>query len=90
MRIVPMMWSVWGALVLLLTILKLYNARLVRDEDDQLVLDDAFSQVKIEQEQLMTKIHKIEPLVRIAFALVIVATLWVVGYYALDMISQLK
>ncbi len=90
MRIVPLMWSVWGALVLLMIILKVYNSRLTRDEDDQLVLDDSFNHIKAEQAVLMEKIHKLEPVVRIATALAAVATLFVIGYYVLDMANQLK
>ncbi|MGP8270219.1 MAG: hypothetical protein ACLQLH_09145 [Terracidiphilus sp.] len=90
MRIVPLMWSVWGALVLLMIILKVYNSRLTRDEDDQLILDDSFNHVKAEQAMLMEKIHKLEPVVRIATVLAAVATLFVIGYYVLDMVSQFK
>ena len=90
MRIVPLMWSVWGVLVLLLAILKVYDLRLTRDEDDQLILDDAFDQVKNEQAVLMAKIHRLEPMVRIATGLVAAATLFVVGYYVLDIINQFK
>jgi hypothetical protein len=90
MRIVPLMWSVWGAFVLLLIVLKVYNSRLTRDEDDQLILDDSFSHIKAEQDLLMAKIHKLEPVVRVATALAAVATLFVVGYYVLDMINQFK
>ncbi len=84
------MWSVWGALVLLMIILKVYNSRLTRDEDDQLILDDSFNHVKAEQAMLMEKIHKLEPVVRIATVLAAVATLFVIGYYVLDMVSQFK
>ena len=90
MRIVPLMWSVWGALVLLLIILKIYNSRLTRDEDDQLILDDSFNHIKAEQDMLMAKIHKLEPIVRVSTALAAIATLFVVGYYVLDMVSQFK
>jgi hypothetical protein len=38
----------------------------------------------------MAKIHKLEPIVRVSAALAAVATLFVVGYYVLDMISQFK
>ena len=33
---VPVMWAVWGVLVLITLGLKLYTGRLSRDEDDQL------------------------------------------------------
>ncbi|MGD0520079.1 MAG: hypothetical protein ABSA48_02375 [Terracidiphilus sp.] len=90
MGIVPLMWSVWGALVLLLAVLKVYNLRLTRDEDDQLILDDSFNHVKAEQAVLMAKIHRLEPVLRVATGLVAAATLFVVGYYVLDIINQFK
>jgi hypothetical protein len=84
------MWSIWGALVLLLIILKFYNARLTRDEDDQLILDDSFNHIKAEQDMLMAKVHKLEPIVRVSMALAAAATLFVVGYYVLDMVNHLQ
>ena len=35
MTFVPVMFSVWGALVLLFIVLKMYASRLGRDEEDQ-------------------------------------------------------
>jgi len=90
MTIVPIMWSVWGVLVLLLVVLKMYNSRLTRDEDDQIILDDSFNNVKEEQAALMAKIHKVEPLVRVALGLVAAASLFVIGYYVVDVLNQFK
>jgi hypothetical protein len=84
------MWSVWGVLVLLLVVLKMYNSRLTRDEDDQIILDDSFNNVKEEQAALMAKIHKVEPLVRVALGLVAAASLFVIGYYVVDVLNQFK
>lgn len=88
--IVPIMWSVWGVLVVLVVILKLYTGRLSRDEDDQIVLDDAFDHVKAEQAAIIAKVNKVEPLRKVAMWLVVLATLFVIGYYVLDIISQFK
>jgi hypothetical protein len=38
----------------------------------------------------MAKIHKLEPIVRVATGLAAAATLFVIVYYVLDMISQFK
>jgi hypothetical protein len=83
------MWSVWGVFVLFLVALKVYISRLNRDEDDQLVLDDAFNHIKSEQAVIMARIHRIEPFVRGAMVLVTGASLFVVGYYFLEMKAQL-
>jgi len=58
-------------LVVLMIILKIYIGRLSRDEDDQIVLDDAFDHVKAEQAAIMAKVNKLEPARK--------ATLWLVG-----------
>ena len=50
MNLVLSMWSVWGLLVLVYLALRIYVARLNRDEDDTIILDDAaFGQEKAEQ-----------------------------------------
>ena len=88
--IVPVMWAVWGVLILIMLALKIYNGRLTRDEDDQLVLDSAFDHVKAQQAAIMEKVHKIEPLRRASLWLAIAATVFVVGYYAMDVLNHFK
>jgi len=88
--IVPIMWSVWAVLVVLVIILKIYTGRLSRDEDDQIVLDDAFDHLKAEQAAIIAKVNKLEPIRKAAMWLVGLATLFVIGYYVLDIINQFK
>ena len=87
---VPVMWSVWGAVVLLLVALKLYSGRLSRDEDDQIILDDSFNHVKSEQAAIIEKVHKIEPIQKATMWVAVAMTLVVIGYYAFDVYSQFK
>jgi hypothetical protein len=87
---VPVMWSVWGVLALILIALNLYRSRLTRDEDDQIILDDSFDRVKNEQAAIIQKVNKLQPLMRVAMGLVAAATLVVIGYYVLDIINQFK
>lgn len=87
---VPVMWAVWGVLVLIMLVLKMYSGRLTRDEDDQLVLDSAFDRIKNEQAEIAAKVHKIEPLRKAAFWLTVAASVFVVGYYILDIVNQFK
>ncbi len=86
---VPIMWMVWGVLVLILVALKVYTWRLNLNEDDQIVLDDAFSRVKDEQAEIIANVKKMEPVVRLAFWLVVAGTLFVIGYYIWDMLLNL-
>jgi nucleoside recognition membrane protein YjiH len=86
---VPVMWSVWGVLVLLMICLKIYAGRLTRDEDDQIILDDSFDNVKAEQAAIMAKVAKLEPVLRTVFWLTAAATLVVIVYYVRDVLITL-
>ena len=90
MTFVPVMWSVWGLFVLIMAALILYRSRLTRDEEDQIFLDDSFSQEKSLQAAIIAKVNKVQPLVRISEIVVAVATLFVIGYYINDVINQFK
>jgi hypothetical protein len=87
---VPVMWAVWGVLVLIMLGLKIYSGRLTRDEDDQLVLDSAFDRVRDEQAAIAEKVHKIEPMQRVSLWLAVAATVFVIGYYLVDFMTQFK
>jgi hypothetical protein len=87
---VPVMWIIWGVLVLLMLALKIYTNRLSRDEDDQIILDDAFSNLKTEQATIVAKVNKVQPLRRASMWLTVAATVFVIGYYAVDIMGQFK
>jgi len=88
--VVPVMWSVWALLVLALIVLNVYRSRLTRDEDDQLILDESFDHVKIEQAAIVAKVNKIEPVVRTTMILAAAMTAVVIVYYIVDFMRQFK
>jgi hypothetical protein len=91
MTFVPMMWSVWGALVVALAAIWIYRSRLERDEEDQIFLDDSFSQEKAEQAAIVARVAKVQPVLRGAMVVVGVATVFVIGYYIYDIFyNQLR
>ena len=63
----PMGWmaTVWGVLTGLLVILLIYRSTLTMQEDDQLFLDDTKSAMEQEQAELMQKVNKINPFVKV-------------------------
>ena len=67
MTMVPVMWSVWGALVVILAGVWLYRSRLERDEEDQIFIDDAFSHEKAAQAEIVAKVNKVQPVMRIIY-----------------------
>jgi hypothetical protein len=87
---VPIMWSVWGAVVILLFALKIYAGRLSRDEDDQIILDDSFNHVRSEQAAIVEKVHRIEPIQKVAVWLAVAMTVVVLVYYGIDIYRQFQ
>ena len=90
MTFVPVMWLVWGVLVLFLFSVWLYRARLERDEEDQIFLDDSFSHERAAQDAIVAKVNKLQPLFRVSLWLVAAASLWVIVYYAMDVMRQFQ
>jgi len=90
MTMVPMMWAVWGALVLILAALYMYRSRLERDEEDQIFLDESFNKQKSEQAAILARVQKIQPVLRGSMILTSLATVFVIGYYVMDVVKQFK
>ncbi|MGP8253947.1 MAG: hypothetical protein ACLQHF_18110 [Terracidiphilus sp.] len=90
MGFVLAMWTIWGLVLLLFIAARVYSSRLSRDEDDQLILDDSFSQLKAEQAAIMGKINKFKPVQLAASWALAAMTLFVAVYYVHDMVSQFK
>ena len=64
MTIVPVMWSVWGVLVFILAALFLYRSTLTKNEEDQIFLDDSFSNERTAQAAIVAKVNISEHLVK--------------------------
>ena len=58
----------WGVVTGILLILLFYRSTLTRQEDDQLFIDESSSSKATEQSQLIAKVNKINPLVRLVGA----------------------
>jgi hypothetical protein len=61
----PALLSIWGGLTLVLVVLLIYRGTLTMHEDDQLFLDSAEDHMQKEQQELLHKMDKITPWVRI-------------------------
>jgi hypothetical protein len=84
MTFVPVMWIVWCALVVITGAIYLYRSRLTRDEEDQIFLDESFDHEKSEQEAILAKVAKVEPVLKSCMWLVAASTLVVICYYIWD------
>jgi hypothetical protein len=90
MTLAPILWALWSVLVLFTAALYIYRSNLTKDEEDQIFLDDSFDHVKSAQAAIIAKVNKVQPVLRTSLWLLGVATVCVVGYYIVDMISQFK
>lgn len=90
MTLVPVMWVVWGVLVTFTAALYIYRSSLTKDEEDQIFLDESFDHEKAAQAAIVAKVSKVEPILRVALWLAGIATLFVIGYYVMDIVNQFK
>ena len=58
----------WGIVTGILLLLLFYRSTLTRQEDDQLFIDESSSSRATEQSQLIAKVNKINPLVKMVGA----------------------
>jgi hypothetical protein len=87
---VPVMWTVWCALVAVMAALYVYRSSLTRDEEDQIFLDDSFSHERAAQAAIIAKVTKVEPVLKIAQWMVAGMTVIVLAYYVRDILVHLN
>ena len=90
MSLVPVMWMVWSVLAAFTAALYIYRSNLTKDEEDQIFLDDSFDHERAAQAAIVAKVNKIQPILRAALWLMLVATVFVIGYYVMEFVSQFK
>ncbi|HTW79775.1 MAG TPA: hypothetical protein VME23_09560 [Terracidiphilus sp.] len=90
MTFVPVMWTVWAAIVVVTAGLYIYRSNLTRDEEDQIFLDDSFEHEKAQQAAIVARAQKIEPLLKVALWLVVSMTAVVLIYYVRDILLHLN
>ena len=69
----------WGVLTAILIILLIYRSTLTMREDDQLYLSDSGSSMQQEQTEILTKVNKLTPMVRVLGAMSGVLILVIAG-----------
>jgi len=89
MTFVPVMWTVWGAIVVLMVGLHVYRSSLEKDEEDQLFLDDSFEHERAANAAIVARATRVEPLVSVSHWMVAVISVVVVVYYVWDVLLQL-
>ena len=82
MNLSPVLLIVWAALAVCFGALLLYRGQLTRYEDDQLFLNDQLhANEQQEQTQIVRKLHKLRPIIRVLGGAAALMTAGVVGTY---------
>lgn len=90
MTFMPVMWTVWGVLVVVAAFLHVYRGSLMKDEEDQIFLDDSFDHEKQAQATIAAKVNRVEPVLKVAYWLVAAMTVVVIVYYVRDILIHLN
>lgn len=77
----------WGVITAVLIVLLIYRSTLTMQEDDQLYLSDSESHMQKEQTEILTKVNKINPVVRWLGASSVVLFLVVAGMWTYQMLN---
>lgn len=88
----PLLWLLitWGVLTGLLIILLIYRSTLTMHEDDQLFLDAAESHMQQEQMEILHKVNRIGPYVKVLGALSGAMILVIVGLFIYQGLNQVQ
>lgn len=91
MSLNPILLAVWAVLAICFVGLLMYRGQLTRYEDEQLFLSDAANKNEMEQQtQLVRKVKKLEPLVRLFGGAAGLVTASVIGIYVWDAWQRLQ
>ncbi|HEX3436489.1 MAG TPA: hypothetical protein VHT24_06940 [Pseudacidobacterium sp.] len=90
MSIMLLLWIVWAVVTAFLLVLLAYRGTLTRYEEDQLFLDPCSDHQKQEQNALLQKVNRIQPLVRIMTGATCALSATIIGVYVWDALKQFR
>ena len=90
MSVIPVMLIVWAVIAACFLALLAYRGQLTRYEEDQLFLNEAESNEQREQSEIVRKVNKIKPFVRILGVAAAAMTVGIVGIFTYDAWQHLK
>jgi hypothetical protein len=90
MSAIPLMLIIWAVIAACFLALLAYRGQLTRYEEDQLFLSETESNEKREQTEIVRKVNKLEPFVRILGFAAAVMTAGIVGLFTYDAWQHLK
>jgi hypothetical protein len=90
MDAIPVLLIVWAAILACFLGLLAYKGQLTRYEEDQLFLNETVSQEQQLQSEIIRKVTKIQPFVRVFGVATAVMTAGIIGIFTYDAWQHLK
>ncbi len=88
MSYIVIVWIVWGVLAVILLGLIVYRISLTQYEEDRLFLDGGNEMQHRDQDAMLAKVKRLEPLIRIVGGVEGLATLAIAAFYVMDALRQ--
>ncbi|MHB1022091.1 MAG: hypothetical protein ACYC46_13445 [Acidobacteriaceae bacterium] len=89
MTMMPLLWIVWAVLAAAFLATLAYRGTITRYEEDQLFLNEDMSTEHEEQNEIVRKVHKLEPFVRILGGATGAMTVAIISLYVYDALKHL-
>ena len=80
MSLMTMLLVAWGVMTGVLILLLIYRSTLTMHEDDQLFLGESESHMQAEQTELIARMNKLTPIVRLFAAVSVLLIVFIAGY----------
>ncbi len=90
MNVLPVLLIVWAAIAACFLGLLAYRSQLTRYEEDQLFLNETLAHEKNVQTEIVRKVNKLEPFVRIFGVAAAAMTAGIVGIFTYDAWQHLR
>ena len=90
MDAIPVLLIVWAAILACFLGLLAYKGQLTRYEEDQLFLNETVSQEQQLQSEIIRKVTKIQPFVRVFGVATAIMTAGIIGIFTYDAWQHLK
>ncbi len=88
MSYIVAIWILWAFLAIVLLGLILYRISLTRYEEDRLFLDGGNEMQHRDQDVMLAKVKRLEPVIRIFGGIEALTTIAIVAFYVLDALRQ--
>jgi len=80
----------WGVLTAVLIVLLIYRSTLTMHEDDQLFLNESDTHMQVEQTEILAKVQRITPLVKVLGALSGAMIVVIVGMFVYQGLTTMQ